>query len=183
MADVLAEAGLSAGAVYRYFPSKTAIVAAIAHETVGQVYRELEEIISADPLPPLDDVLGRVFARAGSLAGPDGAARIGVQVWGEAMHDAALRALAGDVITRLRGVFVEFARRLQAAGQLPADADPFAVGAALLALVPGLILQLLLAGDVEPETVQAGVRALCQSGGSGGSGGSKVECDPGGVVV
>ena len=41
MQDVLGEAGLSAGAVYRYFPSKAAIVAAIAQETVGEVIRSI----------------------------------------------------------------------------------------------------------------------------------------------
>jgi AcrR family transcriptional regulator len=163
MTDVLAEAELSAGAVYRYFPSKNAIVAAIAEEALTQGLAELEEVLSQDPLPALDDVLGRVFTGVSALAGPDGPARIGLQVWGEAMHDEALREIMVGILTRIRGMFTELARRLKADGQLPADADPFQAGAALFALVPGFMLQRLVLDDLKPEAMQAGLRALVTS--------------------
>jgi AcrR family transcriptional regulator len=164
MADVLAEAGLSAGAVYRYFPSKDAIVAAIAEEAVSQVSAGLEHVLAEDPPPPLDEVIGRIATVADQLSGPEGLTRIAVQVWAEALHNETLGRVVRDVITRLRAQFVEIARRARDADQLPSDADLDQVAFALLAFAPGFILQRLLIGDVRPDTYQAGVRALLAGG-------------------
>jgi hypothetical protein len=58
---------------------------------------------------------------------------------------------------------VEFARRAQAAGKLPADADPRQVGSVLFGMVPGYILQRLLVGGVDAATYDAGLCALLGS--------------------
>ena len=52
------------------------------------------------------------------------------------------------------------ARRSQAAGGLPADADPEQVGAAMLGMIQGFMLQRLLFPDTSKDGYQAGVRAL-----------------------
>ena len=46
------------------------------------------------------------------------------------------------------------------AGRLPADADPQAMGATLVCLLPGFVLQRLLLGDVDAGTLRAGIHAL-----------------------
>jgi len=56
------ESGLPAGAVYRYFPSKTAIVAAIADEKVGRIIDSIDQIADTDPPVPLDELLDRILA-------------------------------------------------------------------------------------------------------------------------
>jgi hypothetical protein len=60
----------------------------------------------------------------------------------------------------MRGYFVEVARRAQQAGRLPAEADADHLGAALMSLVLGFLLQRLLLGDVDPESYVAAVRVL-----------------------
>src|SRR5260370_17032628 len=50
MADLLAEAGLSSGAVYNYFSSKEEMIVAIAEENIGQVISGLRT--SPTPPPP-----------------------------------------------------------------------------------------------------------------------------------
>jgi AcrR family transcriptional regulator len=164
MQDVLGEAGLSAGAVYRYFPSKAAIVAAIAEETVGDVIRVIEEITGAEPVPPVEETMARVLRAVDAHTGPQGNARIAMQVWAEALREPALADLVKATYGRIRASFVELARRAREAGKLPADADPEQVGTVLFSMIPGYILQRLLVGGVDPGVYRAGLRALLAAG-------------------
>jgi AcrR family transcriptional regulator len=160
MQDILREADLSAGAVYRYFPSKSAIVTAIAEEAVGEIIREIEEITTVEPAPPLEETMARVLKVADAQTRPNGVARLAVQVWAESLRDPVLADFVADTYRRIRSLFVELARRAQAAGRIPADADPRQVGAVLFGTVPGYVLQRLLVGGVDPAGHRAGLRAL-----------------------
>jgi AcrR family transcriptional regulator len=160
MQDVFRESGLSAGAVYGYFPGKHAIVAAIAEEAVGELTGILDELAAAEPVPPLEATMARLLTAVDAYTATDGFARIAVQVWGEAIHDPALAGLVATAYRRLRSRFVDLARHAQAAGQLPAQADPERLGTVLFGLVPGYILQRLLLGDVDPAAYTAGLHAL-----------------------
>jgi AcrR family transcriptional regulator len=164
MQDVFEEAGLSAGAVYRYFPSKAAIVAAIAEETVGDVLRVVEEITGAEPVPPLEDTMARVLDAVDAHTGPEGNARIAMQVWAEALREPALADLVQATYGRIRTSFVELARRAREAGRILPDADPEQVGTVLFSMVPGYILQRLLVGGVDPGVYRSGLRAFLVSG-------------------
>ena len=93
MQDVIAEAGLSVGAVYRYFKSKNEIIDAIAaqySETIGAV---LEQVVT-DPARPLIDAMSAAFDVMDETVGPDGPLRIAVQVWAEALRDEKAAELA-----------------------------------------------------------------------------------------
>jgi AcrR family transcriptional regulator len=67
MQDVFAESGLSAGAVYRYFRSKSDIITAIIGDS-GLLLESMEEVLHEDP-PTLDDVLGRLAEMIVSWSG------------------------------------------------------------------------------------------------------------------
>jgi AcrR family transcriptional regulator len=161
---VFKEAGLSAGAVYRYFPSKAAIVTAIAEETVGDVLRVIEEITGAEPVPPLEDTMARVLRAVDAHTGPQGNARIAMQVWAEALREPALADLIQTTYGRIRASFVELAKRAQESGRILPDADPEQVGTVLFGMVPGYILQRLLVGGVDPGVYRMGLRAFLVSG-------------------
>jgi AcrR family transcriptional regulator len=163
MQDVLKEAGLSAGAVYRYFPSKAAIVAAIAEETVGDVIQVIDDIAGAEPVPPVEETMVRVLDAVDAHTGPQGNARIAMQVWAEALREPALADLVQVTYARIRSRFVELAKRAQEAGRIPADADPEHAGTVLFGMVPGYILQRLLVGGVDPGVYRSGLRALLVS--------------------
>ena len=163
MQDVLQEAGLSAGAVYRYFPSKSAIVTAIAEETVGDVIQVIDEVTGAEPVPPVEETMARVLDAVDAHTGPQGNARIAMQVWAEALREPALADLVQVTYRRIRSKFVELAREAQAAGRIHADADPEHVGTVLFGMVPGYVLQRLLVGGVDPAVYRAGLRALLGS--------------------
>src|SRR5690349_6740556 len=144
MQDVIKEAELSVGAVYRYFDSKEALIEAVAEQVVGLIVGELDSMIVSKPLPPLLDVMDRVLGVVESQTGPNGAARMALQVWGEALRNPRLRDLVAGVYQTIRARFVQLARQAQDEGQLPPGADPEEAGLVLFGLVPGFILQLVL---------------------------------------
>jgi AcrR family transcriptional regulator len=163
--DVIAEAGLSVGAVYRYFKSKDELRVAIAEAAVGAVVGELTAIAQHEPALPLIEAMDQALDVAESQLQPDGAARLAIQVWAESLRDADMARFVSQTYTAIREQFVTIARRAQAAGELPSDVDPTSVGAALFALMPGYLLQRVLVGSPDHETYLAGIRGLfCVSG-------------------
>ncbi|HEX6498319.1 MAG TPA: TetR/AcrR family transcriptional regulator [Micromonosporaceae bacterium] len=160
MQDVIGEAGLSVGAVYRYFPSKSAIITAIAEEAVGTATDALAELATLDPPPPLAEAVALAVDALEPLLGPDGVLRIAIQVWAEAMRDDDLAEFVARVYGELRARFVALAERARASGALAADADVEGVGAVLFALLPGYGLQRVLTGGPSREAFLSGVRTL-----------------------
>jgi len=162
MQDVIAEAGLSVGAVYRYFKSKNDIVEAIAEQYASQVSDLLAALV-ADPDRSLADVMQGAVGVIDANIGPDGPMRLAVQVWAEALRDERVGQIAERVYSRLRGNFVTVARRAVQTGELPADTDPEATGAALFSLVIGYGLQKMLTGRPDRDGYAKGLRALLGS--------------------
>ncbi|MEU4475185.1 TetR/AcrR family transcriptional regulator [Micromonospora sp. NPDC023888] len=160
MHDVVAEAGLSIGAVYRYFPSKHNLIVSIAEQVIGGAAEVFAELAQHEPPLSLVEVLDRALAYVDGQAGPNGQPPLSVPVWSEAQRDPALAEFVGTTYRGFRDHFVTVARRAQLAGDLPADADPEAVGAALFGLVPGYLVQRLLTGTPDRTTYVNGVRAL-----------------------
>lgn len=161
MQDVIDEAGLSVGAVYRYFKSKDEIRTAVAEETVGTMLDEIGAIATHEPPLPVVDAMTRLVGVMESrLAGDDPVARIAVQAWGEALRDPDLGRFVSRMLAAVQDHFVAIARQAQRSGDLPATADPRAVGTALMAFVPGYIVQRLLTGAPDADTFLAGIRAL-----------------------
>lgn len=161
MQDVIAEAGLSVGAVYRYFKSKDELRGAVASENVGALLAELTTIADREPALPVADAMSAVVDLLESrLTAPDGVARIAVQAWSAALFDPDLREFIQGVLWNLRAQFVRIARRAQQAGHLPVTADPEAVGAALMSIAPGYVIQHTLIGHPDAATLRAGLHAL-----------------------
>ena len=168
MAEIIAASGLSAGAVYTYFRSKeeligavTGLVASTADDVFGELLAD-----GATPSPAtvviamVEEVTDRFIDHP--VIGAD-MSRIAVQAWAEALRNPDVHARAGQVLSGLRGHCAEAARRWQAAGNLPAAAVPDQVGAAMLGLVQGYLLQRLLLPGTDGAFYVAGLRALLTS--------------------
>ncbi|MEV6932223.1 TetR/AcrR family transcriptional regulator [Dactylosporangium sp. NPDC051485] len=161
MQDVIREAGLSVGAFYRYFSSKAELIRAIAEEKVGGIVATVDHLLEQDPPPPLAVAFAELLTQVdANLAEQDGAVRIAVQVWGEAAHDPAFAELIGGIYGRIRTSAAALAERARSAGQLPPHTDPEAVGAVVIGLVQGYIIQRVLVGRVDRDTFLAGLDAL-----------------------
>jgi AcrR family transcriptional regulator len=160
MQDLIAEAGLSVGAVYRYFPSKADIIAAIADEVIGKlatVFEELTERHPAFTLPALIDTALGIVERE---LGPQGAFRLGLQVWAESTLDPHLAGLIMNRYAVVRTKFAAVAERARDRGELPADADSDAVAAVMFGSVIGFAVQNVLTGTPDRETYVAGLAAV-----------------------
>ncbi|WP_250037622.1 TetR/AcrR family transcriptional regulator [Paractinoplanes maris] len=165
MADIISECGLSAGAVYRYFSSKEELIAAVAETALNTADEVFQAMLADGAAPSPQDALAAIITTITEQIARDPVTgvdltRVGVQVWAEALRNPVLAVRANEVYLRLRGHFAEVARRWQAAGNLPAEAVPEQVGAAMLSLVQGFVLQSLLIDDTDPGDYIAGVRWL-----------------------
>jgi len=160
MQDVIAEAGLSVGAVYRYFPSKNDLITSIAQTVIGGADEIFAELARHEPPLPLSEVLERALTYVDSQTGEDGVLRLAIQVWSESLRDPALAEFVRTTYTGFREHFVAMARRARDAGELPPEADPAAVGTALFGLVPGYFMQRILTGSPDRASYLAGVRTL-----------------------
>jgi AcrR family transcriptional regulator len=160
MQDVIREAGLSVGAVYRYFPSKNDLIAALAEQVIGQLGTTFDALAAEQPAPPIATVMHRAVDFATANSGPDGALRMAIQIWSESLRDPVLARFVEKVYGQLRDVLIGFARRARDSGELPPDADPIAVGSVLFALLPGYALQRILTGQPAPEVFKDGLSIL-----------------------
>lgn len=159
MQDVFVEAGLSAGAVYRYFSGKTELITAIAQSKIGDLTSTLDEIDEAAP-PPVDEVLGQLLTRLQEVNERDEIAKLVGQVWGEAIRTPevaeTMRANIGGVLQK----FAVLARRYQELGVFRPDVPPEKIARVLAAFLQGFMLQLSVFGDVTAADFQLGLRGL-----------------------
>ncbi len=141
MQDIVAEAGLSAGAIYRYFPAKEDIVAAIAAEHHA---REAAVLTSASDETAAGDVL-RDLARVslGRLADPAEQRwrRVTVQLWGEALRDERVMGIVRSGLDEPVEIIAGLLRHGQQAGDVPAEIDPLSAARVCAAIFQGLVLQ------------------------------------------
>lgn len=153
MADIIAESGRSAGAIYGYYASKSEIIHRTASRVVGARVLDVERLAAQDPLPvPAEVVRLLMTGVQHELRDP----RILVQLWGEAMTDPALLDLAAGVVRRIRQAFEHYLavwhRRANGLGE--AEATVLAVEQAPLfvSACQGYIIQSGLFDDFDRDT-------------------------------
>jgi AcrR family transcriptional regulator len=161
MDDLLAEAGMSAGAFYRYYRGKDAVIAAIASEAVGRIAATVAGLVEERSTPSLETSLRRVFAAVDRLARDD-VAGLALQVWAETERDPVLAAVAREQLDRLRVQLTSLVQR--AIDDLPSGAAEN-VGAALFSLLPGYLVEQRVVGGLDPDRFVDGLLAAFRSPG------------------
>lgn len=156
MHDLLAEAGLSSGALYNYFASKEEIIVAIAEESISQVTSLMREsAASPHPISP-GAALASILDLARTLHIDNGFATITVLAWAEALRNPALAAR----LTALRGVVRAYIGELASDIRLPEGLSAESLAEVLTSIVPAYILQLAVLGPDAADELPAAVRAL-----------------------
>jgi AcrR family transcriptional regulator len=160
MQDVLTEAELSAGAVYRYFKGKNDIIAAIVTEALAEVASTFDTQDPGEP-PDLDDIVDLVLqVERPPLAGSQESARLLVQIWAEALRSPALAGQLTEVMAATRGVIGRLVSRHQERGLLRSDVPAEQVADVLIAFVDGFMVQRAVHGRADPGAFRSGLRAL-----------------------
>lgn len=160
MQDLFAEAGLSSGAVYGYFPSKDDVIIAIAEENVRHVVAMIHEVAGREPGRPVGTVLADIFTLVRAKDAEEGLAGLAVLAWSEALRNPVLASRFADLFAQIRADLTEIAGRHQDAGNLPRDVPAESLASVFLSIVPGYILQLATLGPASVDGVPAAVEAL-----------------------
>ena len=152
MAEIIAESGLSAGAIYGYFAGKSDIVLAAATKIIGARIVDLEYAAHVDPMPDPTIVIRRLLD--GVLTALDRPTLL-LQVWGEAATDTALLELCAGVFEGLKDALAGYLARWQQAEHGLSEEESRRVAVAqvplFLSAVQGFIVQDSLFADFDRE--------------------------------
>src|SRR6476469_4338585 len=148
IADIVRESGLSVGAIYSHFSGKDELIRLTCDELAT---RGLDEL--AHRLAPARTTAERLAIAVALYVetiddydGDPGQVSL-VQAWAEADREPGVREMLAARRERLAGAGQLLLRQGVLAGELPAGLDVDAVTRALLALLDGLMLQRIEAGD------------------------------------
>ncbi len=160
MQDLFAEAGLSSGAVYRYFSGKDDMIIAIAAENMQDVLAMTHTVATEQPGRSVGVVIGDLLAMVRAKHDEEGLGGLAVLVWAEALRNPSLAAQFGQLLVRMRADLADVVRAHQDVGDLPTDVPAEALAALLVSIVPGYILQLALLGPDAVDGTGDAARAL-----------------------
>ncbi len=161
MSDVIAEAGMSAGAVYLYFRSKDEIIVAVATQVFRGIQGRLTDFADTTPPPSPAEIAG-LLVRQPSLAREQAPADLFpllLAVWSEATRNPGLVPVAESILGTLRAVITGMLERWSAAGGTLA-VEPRQLTAVLLSLVQGFVVQNALSGQPSADDFHDSVTAL-----------------------
>jgi AcrR family transcriptional regulator len=145
--DVATEAGMSPGNLYRYFPSKDAIVAGLAERDRAEVAADFAALERApDFLAALAAIARKHLADA-----PREKAALHLEIWAEAARNPAIAEICssvdGDVGSRLTAAFTGAQQR----GQIDRSVNVGAAGWLAMTLADGMIRQRAHDPDFDAE--------------------------------
>jgi AcrR family transcriptional regulator len=143
MEDIAREIGVSKGAIYLYFRTKSELLAAIQEQSRDQVLAHWERLLqSGDVAEGIADSLAEVYA-----------GKVDPGIWLELVAEAAANpqvrtALKEDHrqdITAMR----DFLKRLEQRGRIRKLREPETVASITLALLHGSVLEMVLHGQAQ----------------------------------
>ena len=157
MQEICAAAGMSPGALYRYFDSKDAIIAAIAEAERHEIATLLDSLAESDD--PVEGLQGVVEAVLRSYADPD-EGHLAVEVLAEAARNPEVAEGFVRNVTEMKAGIVAALEAGQAGGLVDPD---LAVGPAaeiLIALLDGLCARAILDPEHDPIRLLPTLRLL-----------------------
>ncbi len=167
MQDIFREAGLSAGAVYRYFPTKELLVAAVVERVLGMTRTAVATAAGHAESPPepasIVDRLLRVFDDPGPAEQQD-RFRLVLQIWAEAVRSPQVGDALRANTDALRASIADDLATAQLSGRLRPDLEPASTARAITALFEGYALQRALDPTLDTAAYRAAVHAVLEHG-------------------
>lgn len=160
--EIIAESGLSASAMYRYFAGKDDIIVAAVSSSLSRLAGLLEPILEAPDRLPVAAFVQQVTSAIEDFATRPGykLTTIALHGWSEAQRNERLRGLMRDFYAAFRDRLAERVRRWQAEGPVDAAGAPQDVAQLLLSLITGFVVQSAIVGDADPAAHARGLAAI-----------------------
>jgi len=162
--DICKEAGLSPGAVYRYFPSKDHIIAATCLDCQQGIVDLIEAAKSqgGSPLQALDFIVDHGIDMLSGESSRE-AIMMNVQLWSEAMRSEEIKnALLQATIDTLGSALEELFSQAQEQGLVDQRLDSRALAITLMGAFHGLVLQKSLDPEIDICACGDAMRAMYQ---------------------
>jgi TetR/AcrR family transcriptional repressor of uid operon len=157
MQDVAVEAGMSPGNLYRYFPSKDALVAGLCERDRVGLAQEFAEIRDAGSgfLEAFRDLGRRHFEDSGLDK-----AKLCLEIWAEATRNPAIASLQTEFDRSFEEQLSATFEAAKKAGAIHADVNIRAIASIISKLGDGLFVRRAVASDFDPEREIAEVFAV-----------------------
>ncbi|WP_348788377.1 TetR/AcrR family transcriptional regulator [Leifsonia sp. NPDC080035] len=163
MADIIAESGLSAGAIYGHYKSKDELIALAVSEILDARFLEVAEIRAQDPLPAPGEVVRTLVT---GILTQIGEVQLLIQVWGQVPINPELRTMAAAVGGRVRTMFADYLTQWFGRDRSPAEAR--ALGerycSLYVGIVQGFMTQTVLFEDFDGDAYLDAVSAIHLAG-------------------
>ena len=158
--DIVAESGLSPGAIYGYFKGKTEIAMAIASERHTMERRRMKFALAA---PDIDTSLQRLLdGFVLELRNP--AERrwrhLAVQLWAESLSNPRLKREALGGVSQAVDVLSRMIAQAQNRGSWPKHLDPAYAARVMIAILQGISLQRAWDDRVDVERFAVALRMM-----------------------
>lgn len=162
MGDIIAEAGLSAGAVYVYYRSKEELIVDTGRLVFEERMAALERLGSEGEVPPPKEA---VTALMTGLAQMDFFPGVAVQVWGEAVRNDKLGVVARKILAEIRGHIEKYLEGWLRVSSPSSPDDAAAEQArrlapAIMGLIQGFAVQAALGGEEAEAAYLESARTL-----------------------
>ena len=161
MGRIAAEAGLSAGALYRYFEDKADLIRALAEESGHRLREAIGSQLTAgqSPVQALEK-LAEAQVWQLSQAGGRESAQLMTRLWAEALHTPELRRELADAYRNVHAELGELLRDGQRDGAVDRDLDADATARAIIALLQDAGLQSLIDPEMDLDAYARVVRRI-----------------------
>ena len=159
MNDVAAEAGMSPGNLYRYFPSKHAIVAGLVECDRAEMRDDFAALAaSSDFLGALAALGQKHFKEL-----PRERAALCLEIWAEATRDDAIARINAEIDGEVEASMIELFERARSEGTIDAKVDPRAFATIMSLLANGLFVRRAVARNHDPDREIAFVFAIVRA--------------------
>jgi TetR/AcrR family transcriptional repressor of uid operon len=149
MQDICAEAGMSPGNLYRYFPSKEALIAGIAERDRAEVAQEFASVdLSQGLFAVLEGLAHHHFAER-----PDEQVKLCTEISAEARRNPEIARISAAFDADVKRWLIELFRAGAERGDIPSDIDLEAVVTMLMIIADGVWWRRALDPDFKPEAV------------------------------
>jgi AcrR family transcriptional regulator len=165
MDDIIADAGLSAGAVYSYFKNKDDLIRTALTTSMTGLAERLRPMLESETPPPPATLLEGIVAAVEDFTKRDGfdLKRIALLGWAESQRDETLKGIMQDFYAAFIAQLAGCVSRWKKADLVIQSVNDDHIARALLALVVGYVVQAAVVGGINPKILGQGVEGLVSS--------------------